>query len=470
MTIAERLKAWREKLAASLRTHDEILDKANAENGGLGRTLTTEEKGIRAGQKTEMAEIEEHIKALEERQTQEATEAVEPTQVLDVRRNANTGAVRHAPAIITREAEDKFQGQSFTRLAIAKACAHINQTTPSAIAEYRWGKTNPTLVAWIKANEVSAGGAASGAWGAELVQADSRYTGDFIDFLYAQTVYDRLPLRSIPADVVIKGQDGASTGYFVGEGKAIPATNADFSTVSLSPLKAAALAIVTKDLIRRSSPSAEQLVRDSLVKASGQVADVRFVSATAASSGVSPAGILNGISDLAASGLDLDALYADVRDLINVFVAAKNFGDLQWVTHPSVALALSLMHNDLGQAAFPTLTVKGGTFMGFPMITGENVNANDLILLKPDDIYRIDDRGVDVSLSTDATIEMATDPTGDEGVGGTPVAVSKQPVNLFQNESVAIKVVRSINYAKRRASGVVTFIGDANYGTNTPTA
>jgi hypothetical protein len=53
-------------------------------------------------------------------------------------------------------------------------------------------------------------------------------------------------------------------------------------------------------------------------------------------------------------------------------------------------------------------------------------------------------------------------------VGGTPVAVSKQPVNLFQNESVAIKVVRSFNYAKRRTTAV-TWMTDANYGTAIPT-
>jgi HK97 family phage major capsid protein len=371
-------------------------------------------------------------------------------------------------AYVRKFQDDAFAGQSFTRLAIAKAVAHMSQSTPSAIAAARWGKTDPTLVEWIKANEVAAGGAASGAWGAELVAADTRYTGDFIEYLYSQTVYDRLPLRSVPADIQIKGQDGAATGYFVGEGKAIPVSKADFMAVNLSPLKAAGLAVISKDLLRRSTPEAESLVRDALVDAVGQVIDTRFVSATAASAGVSPAGILNGVSALGSSGNDLDGLIADIQELFGYFITQKNFGGLAWVMNPTLALRIGQMRNDFGQKVFPTITPQGGTLEGFPVVTGDNVGSDDLILLKPSDIYRIDDRGIEVSVSTDATIEMASDPTGDEGVAGTPVAVSKQPVSLFQNEAVALKVVRSFNYSKRRSTAV-TFMTDARYGTGTPT-
>jgi hypothetical protein len=57
-------------------------------------------------------------------------------------------------------------------------------------------------------------------------------------------------------------------------------------------------------------------------------------------------------------------------------------------------------------------------------------------------------------------IEMSSAPTG-EGV--TPTAASQAMVSMFQAESTAIKVVRSINFAKRRTTAVA-FIGDAAYG------
>ncbi|WP_216671427.1 hypothetical protein, partial [Mangrovicoccus sp. HB161399] len=90
---------------------------------------------------------------------------------------------------------------------------------------------------------------------------------------------------------------------------------------------------------------------------------------------------------------------------------------------------------------------------------GGNVGAGDLVLLKPSDIYKIGDRGVEVSLSTEAAIQMDDAPNG---ASDTPVA-NTSVVSMFQTESVAIKVVRPLNFAKRRASAVA-YIGDADYG------
>ena len=95
-----------------------------------------------------------------------------------------------------------------------------------------------------------------------------------------------------------------------------------------------------------------------------------------------------------------------------------------------------------------------------PLVAGGNVGAGDLILLKPSDIYKIGDRGVEVSLSTEAAIEMADNPAGDSSAPTANTSV----VSMFQTESVAIKVVRPLNFAKRRASAVA-YVGDADYGT-----
>ncbi|MGD9714842.1 MAG: phage major capsid protein, partial [Thermomicrobiales bacterium] len=59
-----------------------------------------------------------------------------------------------------------------------------------------------------------------------------------------------------------------------------------------------------------------------------------------------------------------------------------------------------------------------------------------------------------------ATIEQDTEPTG---ASDTPVAQSKYPVSMFQSNSVAFKVTRSMNFAKRRASAVA-YVNDADYG------
>lgn len=360
--------------------------------------------------------------------------------------------------------DDKFKGQSYTRFLIAKALAFVemkngNFVSAADIAQKRWGQTHPKLVQYIK-TAVAGGGTGSGEWGAELAQSDTRYTGDFIEYLYGMTVFDKLPLREVPARVHVKGQDGAATAYWVGESKAIPATKADFSDVELLPLKVGAIAVASKELVRSSSPSAEMLIRDSIAQASAQRVDTTFLSSAAAVSGVSPAGILNGLSAYAPSGTDAAAVRADMMTLYSTFLAAKNANGLVQIMTPSMAKALALLVNALGQPEFVGLNANGGTLLGDTVYTGDNVTPGDWILMKPSDIWKIGDGGIEVSMSDQVTIEQDDAP---QGATDTPVAASATLTNMWQSESVAFKVVRNINYAKRR-SGAVAVLSNAEYG------
>lgn len=364
----------------------------------------------------------------------------------------------------TQDPDDKFQGQSLTRLAIAKAAAFVamkegNFVSAADFAQNRWGKTHPNLVRYIKA-AVAGGGTGSGEWGAELAQADTRYNGDFVEFLYSLTVFDRLPLRPVPARVHIKGQDGAATGYWVGESKAIPVSKPDFSDVELTPLKVGAIAVCSKELVADSDPSAELWIRDSIAQASAQRVDTTFLSAAAAVAGVSPAGILNGVSALAPSGTDAAAVRADMMSLYSGFLTAKNASGLVQIMTPSMAKASALLVNALGQPEFVGLNASGGTLLGDPVFTGDNVTGGDWILLKPSDVWKIGDSGVQLSMSDSAMVEQNDAPTG---ATDTPVAASATLVSLWQEESLGFKVVRRINFAKRRTSAVA-LLSNAEYG------
>lgn len=455
-TYQERIQAIEAAKAATLARMNEIQTKAEGE----GRSKDAEERqqfdDLVAEAKAFEAELAD-LKQLEQL-NREAAKPVEGDTV-------KSAAASRGPTIIIPKGDpdEKFEGQFFTRRVIAKALAFMEQRPVGQIAAERWGKTHPQLVEVIKAG-VAAGstGTATGDWGSELVQADARYMGDFIEYLYGRTVFHQLALREVPENVTIKGQDGAATAYWVGEGKAIPVTSMDFMDVTLTSLEIDALAAITKKLLRESSPAAEMLVRDGLVQAARHKIDTTFLSTSAAVNGVSPAGLLNGLAAGSASGVDADALRADIAALYAGFISAKNATGLSWVMGPSLAKQISLMRNALGQREFPDLSQNGGTLEGDPVVVGDNVGDGDFILLKPSDIYKIGDRGIAVSISDQATIEMADDPTGD---AGTPTAQSKQMVSMFQSNSVAIKVTMPMNYAKRRSSAVA-YIGDADYGSN----
>lgn len=364
------------------------------------------------------------------------------------------------------DAEPKFKGEEGVKRFVATTMATLDARkgiyrNPSQVADMLWGKTNPTLVAVMKANEIAGAGSGSGEALAELVSADNRFTGDFVDYLYGETVFDKLPLMDVPANVAIKGMDGAYAGYWVGESKSIPMSQGSASSVSTLPLKVGGLTVLSNELLRDSSPAALGIVGQALREALSQVVDTKFFSADAVSAGVSPAGILNGLGAISTNGGDAQSIITDFKALFAPFVSAKNTrGSYAWVMTPTTAIALSLMKNALGQAEYPTINGNGGTLLGYPVYVGDNIGAGDVILMKPSQIWRIGDRGVELSVSTETMIEQSSAPTG---VTDTPSAATQAMTSMFQAESTAIKVVRSVNWGKKYASAVA-YVGDAAYG------
>ena len=442
----------------NMKTLQELRDERTIKSARMEELLAADD--MNDDEQVEFDALESEVKELDKEIRIKRFEYLNGSTAKPVNgKSTEQGKQSRAMPVKSAQKDDDFEGQSYTRLVIAKALANLDGVSASGVANHRWAKSNPTIAQILKANEVAGGGSGSGEWGAELVSADNRFTGDFIEYLYSMTVFDKLALRGIPANVSIKGQDGAGTGYWVGESNAIPATTADFSNVSLTPLKVAALAVVSNELLRDSSPSAERLVRDALVEASAQRVDSTFFSDAAAVAGVSPAGILNGLTALTSAGTDGTGLRNDVKALYRSFIAAKNASGLAFVMNPAQAKAISLLVNALGQYEFPQLNANGGNLLGDTVLTGDNIEGGHMILLKPSDIYKIGDGGVQVSISREATIAQNSSPVGRTD---TPLGETQAWNNMFQTESTAIKVVRSINWAKRRASAVA-YIRNIDY-------
>lgn len=452
---------------------EQIKDLENARAAKAARMEDVTKKSLEEGRSLEVSEAEEfdelelEIKQIDEdlvrynkllkMQGQSATPVTESGRG-QVEKSVQTSK---GPTVFVKkqDAEDKFEGQSFTRKAIAKIIAKQEGCMPWQVAEQRWGKSSPTLVEVMK-TAVPGHGGTSTEPGSELVTADNRYSGDFIEFLYSQTVYNQLPLREVPANVTIKGQDGAATGYWVGESKGIPMSNSSYSTVSLTYKKVGALTTISNELLRYSDPAAEMLIRDALVQAASQRIDTTFVSNSAGVANVSPAGIMFGIDPTTSAGTDTDGVINDIKELRQRFITAKNSGGLYWIMNPGLASSLGLLRNALGQKEFTQINENGGVLEGSPVVVGHNVGANYLILVKPSDIWRIGMGGIDVSMSEHATIEQADDPAAEQD---TPTAQANSPVNMFQTESTAVKVVMSMDFQRRRSSAVA-WIDDADYG------
>jgi hypothetical protein len=308
-------------------------------------------------------------------------------------------------------------------------------------------------------------------WAGALVGDETAVFADFVEFLRAQTILGRFgangvpSLRRVPFRVPLIGQTSGGAGYWTGQGKAKGLTKFDFERKVLDPLKVANIAVATMEVLRDSSPSAETIIRDQLVAALRERLDIDFIDpAKAAVAGVSPASITNGIVPIPSSGSSADDVRADIRALFGAFIAANNAPtDGVWIMSATTALALSLMQNPLGQAEFPGIGMNGGTFFGLAAIVSQYVPEGFVVLANASDIYLADEGGIEVDMSTQASLEMDSAPVHNSDVP-TPATL----VSLWQTNSVGFRAERTINWMRRRENSVQVLSGVAWGATGSP--
>lgn len=469
MSTAEQIAAFEAKRAASAGRMAEIMGKAATEERSLDEAEGQEYDGLKA----ELKQIDEHLVRLKDLEALQVKTASPITKAVSASPDAGAnarGGVQVPNGVITVQPNVE-KGIAFTRYVKALVNAQFIPEVALMQAQGRknWVEQTPHVIEALrqKAN-VTANSSTSSGGGSELVY-NQNLQGEFIELVRPLTIIGRIPgLRRVPFNVRMGSQTTGSTGYWVGQGKPIPVSRIGTSEVTLGMAKAAGLLVTTRELMRSSEPSAEMLLRDDLVKTNVEFLDEQFIAPDyAAVANVNPASVTNGVTPTAATGTALSNLRTDVQTLLNSFITnLVPLTGLVWVMHPSTALAISNMQNALGQNEFPEMNITGGTFFGLPAIASENCiqvgspvtgEGKLLVLMNAREILLADDGMVDIEASTEASIQMLDNPTNDVT---TPTATSM--VSMWQTDSIAIRAIRMINWAKRR-SNVVQFIKDAAY-------
>lgn len=446
-SYAERIAAFEETLAAKRAEMVEIMDEAEEAT----RTLTAEEKDAYDALETEVAEVRDHIKRLKVLQADAAQKA---TPVGDVRNAADADVVRGGGIAAVVKAPKSEPGIRMARYIRSIYLAKSGNRDLLSVTQEEYGQRDPSVVDMVKAAVI----ASNTTTDAALIGNEGGWA-DFVEYLRPQTVLGRfgtdgIPnVTRVPFRVPLITEATESAAYWVGEGKAKPLTKATWTRTEMSPLKVATIAVATMEQLRDSSPAAEGLIRASLTAAVAKRIDQSFIDPTnSGSAGVSPAGILNGVSATTSSGNDADAIRADVAAVMGAFAAANNpLTSGVWIMSASRALYLSLMVNALGQPEFPGLSMRGGTFQGLPVLISNYTDANIVALVNAADIYLADEGGVAVDMSTEASLQMMDNPTQDS-IAATPVATDL--VSLWQTNSVGFRAERTLNWMRRRATAV----------------
>lgn len=263
---------------------------------------------------------------------------------------------------------------------------------------------------------------------------ENRLVGEFVDMLRAATVFDQLTgFRNVPFNSKIPSQLTGGQAQWVGEGAPKPLTNPTYGEVEIKEHKLAAITVYTQELMRRSDPAVDILVRDDLIEASKTLIDNTFLDAGAATA-VRPAGVLNGVIATANTGTTAANYEADLLTLVNSFVTANlSLDGAYFIMSETRAAQISLLRDALGNTYFQGMALRGTrTLMGIPVITSQTV-GDKIILVKTSEILLAQDGGVDVSYSDQATLVD----------GGTTH-------HLWQENKFAVRVEKFITWAKRR--------------------
>lgn len=453
-TYAEQISAFEAKRAANVAAMDGIMSKSANE----GATLDAEQQEEFDGLLADNEAIDAHLKRLR------AMEKAAAASAKPVKGDGEKSASESRDPRISAQVKTTPKlapGIGFARLARCKGLAQITRESPREIARQLYGEDSATYGILAK-GAVAAGNTGNASWAGNLVGDETSVFADFVEYLRPTTILGRFgmngipALRSVPFRTALIGQSSGGSGYWVGEGKPKPLTKFDFTRTSLEELKVANIAVVTKEILQRSAPSAEVIIRDELAKALRARLDIDFVDPDkAAVPGVSPASISYGVSPVVSSGTDADAVRADVQALMQTFIAANNAPTSGvWIMAQTTALTLSLMQNPLGQSEFPGITMMGGNFFGLPVLTSQYVPADTngamVLLVNAGDIWFADEGGVTVDMSTEASLQMDDEPGTQDATSGTGTSL----VSLWQTNAVGFLAERTLNWAKARASAV----------------
>lgn len=439
---ADRMRAIQEKAAEQTRTLDtgeqEEFDSLKAEIGTIDKNI---------GNLRDLEQMEEVEKA----NARPADGTENANKPVTIERGTGTPAE-------PKNTQKLDPGIGFARAAKCLWHSREHNVPAADVAKHLYpgdARLVETLTQKAAANAAST---LSDPWANNLVLDRGAAFADFVEYLRPRTVLGQVQdrLRRLPFDTPVLIQATAGNAAWTKEGEGKPVTQWTYTKAKLEPLKVTAIAVATKELLRRSSPAADTLLRDELARSVVATIDTTFVSADAAVADEAPAGLRNGVTPLNLTGDGTVAgIRCDLEQFLNALVGQNlSVSGAFWIMPETVAVSLSLVANEVGATAFPGISPTGGTLAGLPVFTSQYATVDSdgavVMLVKGDEIFLGDEGGIQVSISDQASLQMDTAPTQNSI---TPTAT--QVVSMFQTNSVAFLVERFLNWQKRRAQAVV---------------
>jgi HK97 family phage major capsid protein/HK97 family phage prohead protease len=438
-TIQEQISGFENRRAAQLARMTAIMTKSAEAGATLDQAETDEYDGLSA----ELKAIDAHLVRLNALETTNRTHAIAITAATPEEASKQRGGV---PIISVKS--NLAPGTAFVRYCQALAVGHGSKADAIAHAQ-QWRDSTPEVELVLKA-AVAPGTSTDATWAGPLAPL-TPLAADFLALLRPQTILGKVDtFFRVPFNVSVPAQTGGGTYQWVGQGAPKPVGKLAFSTITLAILKCAGIIVITEELARTSTPSAEEVIRRDMIAGIAAFLDTQFIDpAQAPVAGVSPGSVTNGVTPITTAGPTPANARTDIQALANAMTAAliPSAGAVLILSETN-ALALTNALNPLGQPLFPGMAQGGGMIMGYKAIASQSA-GNTVALVQPSAIFYADDGGVTIDVSREASLQM------DSALDNPPLATTLL-TSLWQMNLVGLRAERFINWKKARA-GVVQY-------------
>ena len=435
-TTAEQITACENKRAALVASMSGLMTKA----ADAGTTLDADQQTEYDDFDVQVKDLDGHLTRLrrQEKLNVDAAKPITEPNAIAARPYGSVSITSNAP-----------KGQTFIRMVKTLVEAKGDSFRAFEIAkQYK----DPNVELMVKA-AVAPGTTLDPAWAQALVQING-YTGEFIELLRPATILGRIPgLTQVPFNTQVPIQTAGGTYKWVGQAKSKPVGKLQFGTANLGMAKAAGIIVLTDELIKSSSPSAEAIVRRDMVAGIAQFLDQQFTDpAVAEVAQTSPASITNG----AGTAASLDDPAKDLGLIVGYFNAQNvPLKGITIIMSSTNAYAMGVARNPLGQSLFNGVGIDGGSANGINIIASNTV-GDKVIGLVPEYILYADDGGVAIDVSREATLQMNDAPVNPADPATTVWT------SMFQDNLTALRAERFINW-KRATPNAVYYLTGAVY-------
>ena len=215
----------------------------------------------------------------------------------------------------------------------------------------------------------------------------------------------------------------------------------------LAEAKAAAIVVVSNELLKLAAPEAETLIGNELRKGVAAATDATFV-----------ATLIDGVSPITSAGGTSAAILADLADALTSI--SGNFASRYFVIAASATVKhWSVKTTATDELAFTAMTPRGGLIGGIDVVASDAVASDQWIVVDASQICAASGT-LDIDQARAASLQMSDSPD-------SPASASTSVISLWQANQTAIRCERFFGCERLRSTSVA-LIDNASYSGNSP--